>query len=206
MPEVLCINVEDDGTKVFVAERRQRRQELLAVSRFTELTAGQARPEVVKQTIATQTPGTTFSLLAYLGHGSPGILYYEHKRGHKLLAQDEAPEALKPVVGGKAVYIFACRTMTRQFADVLLRADATRAAGFTCSPEHSETNGLQRLGDFDMYAIKAMFRGEPTDLILQRRDGMVEQARQDKAKNLGFKFGKSMTQFITALNSFAVYE
>lgn len=206
VPDILCVNVVDEGTAGFVAERRQRRNQLTGIADVVELTTAQARPESVRHTLADHESAARFSLLAYLGHGDPGILYSCHPLGQELLSQYDDPAILHELVRQRAVYIFACKTMTPEFAEILLQAAATRAAGFSRSPKHSELNGRQRLGAFDTYVIKALHRGDTRDSILAKRDRFIDVAREDREQDWGTQFRTSMSQFIQALGSFDVYE
>jgi hypothetical protein len=206
VPEILCVNIVDKGTSGFVRERRERRDELAADADVVELTADEARPEHVRDTIADHEATAPFSMLAYIGHGDPGILYYQHKLGLEMLTQYDSPDSLRELVRQRTIYIFACKSMTPEFAGVLLQAETSRAAGFTASPRYSDLNGRRRLADFDTYLIKALHRGDTRETILTTRDTLVEEARADRKKDWGPRYKASLTQFVTALQSFDIYE
>ena len=206
MPEILCVNIVDKGTAGFVRERQERQDKLAAVADVVALTGAEARPESVRETVAHHQTTDPFRMLAYVGHGDPGILYSQHKLGREMLTQYDDPNTLRELVNQRTVYIFACKTMTPAFAEVLLNSEAKRAAGFTESPRYSDLNGRNRLGAFDTYLIKAFHREDTRETILAKRDALIEEAQEDRKNDWGSRFKASMTQFVTALRSFEIYE
>lgn len=212
MAALLCVDVIDEGmgalngTEGLIRERRLNRDRFREICPVSVLTGEQARPGVVVETLARASEERPITVLAYLGHGRPGVLYYRHRDGRELLSRHFAPADLEAAVSGRSVYLFACRTLSPEFAETLLRHGAHRAAGFSMSPAYSDMNGRRRLGNFDAYVIRALCREVSAAEILQFRDERVAVAAADRERHRSVRFRRSMDELMCALNSFHIHE
>lgn len=106
-------------------------------------------------------------------HGAPGVVL--DGRGAVLLGEEDSPEDLGFLAGGRVVYLCACRALEGGLGDRLIEAGATLVFGFTEDPAWESDEGRRAFAFADRAFLAAIAAGAGREEMESAREELLRE-------------------------------